>query len=101
MSTDPAGPDRPTDHAAGDEERDTCPRPQDASDPRQRTGGGSLWVLGAAVLAMVCCAGPAVLAALGVGAAGTLLGVSLGVMALAVAGALLLAAAVVLIARRR
>lgn len=58
---------------------------------------GSRWMIGAVVLAAVCCAGPALFAALAAGS----LGAVLGVVALAIPAAAVLVVVVVLIHRGR
>lgn len=62
---------------------------------------GSRWMIGAVVLAAVCCAGPALFAAVAAGSLGAVLGASLGVVALAIPAAAVLVVVVVLIHRSR
>lgn len=79
----------------------TPPRPP--HPPGHDSGAGRVqwWAIGAAAVAAVCCAGPVLLAALGAGTAGTVLGLGLGAAAIAVPAALVVGGAVVLIIWRR
>ena len=58
------------------------------------------WKLALFALPVLCCAGPALLAAIGAGSVGALLGGAAGSLALAVAG-LVVVVGVAVIARRR
>ena len=70
------------------------------TSPREpKQGGGWAWALVA--LPVLCCAGPVLLAALGAGSVGALLGGATGSIALAVAGLAVVSVAVGVIARRR
>lgn len=62
---------------------------------------GSHWTVALFALPVLCCVGPALLAALGAGALGTLLGGATGNIALAVAGLAIVCAAVVVLLGRR
>lgn len=67
-------------------------------EPKKDRGG---WVVALLAIPVLCCAGPALLAALGAGSVGALLGGATGSVALAVAGLVLVCLAVAVIARRR
>ena len=94
MSTDP-GP------GPGGNAAPTPPPTAHERPEGDRSSSGTRWVLGAAVIAAICCAGPAVVAAFGVGAFGAGLGLGLGVAALVVPTALGLVVAVVFLRPRR
>ena len=64
-----------------------------------RRGGGWAWALLA--LPVLCCAGPALLAALGAGSVGALVGGATGSAVLALAGLAVVCVAVAVLARRR
>jgi len=64
-----------------------------------RSGRGGWWVALAAV-SVLCCAGPAVLAALGAGSLGAAVGSTTGNVALAVVGVLVAAVALLVLLRR-
>ena len=73
--------------------------PRDPQEPR-RNGGG--WTVALFALPVLCCAGPAVLAALGAGSVGALVvGGVTGSLVLAVVGLTVLCFAVAGFARRR
>ncbi len=67
--------------------------------PREPRHGGGRWKVALVALPVLCCAGPALLAALGAGSVGALLGGATGSAALAVAGLAVVAVAVLV--RRR
>lgn len=71
------------------------------SAPREPEQGRSRWLVALFALPVLCCAGPALLAALGAGSVGALLGGATGSVALAIAGLAVVAVAVVVAARRR
>ena len=62
---------------------------------------GSGWALALLAMPVLCCAGPALLAALGAGSLGALLGGATGSIAVAFAGLAVVRVAVGVIARRR
>ena len=66
--------------------------------PKQR---GTGWMVALFALPILCCAGPALLAALGAGTVGALLGGATGSIALAIAGLAVLGAAVAVLTLRR
>lgn len=59
------------------------------------------WKLALFALPVLCCAGPALLAAIGAGSVGALLGGAAGSLALAVAGLVVVGVVVAVLARRR
>ncbi len=67
-------------------------------EPKQGSGG---WTVALFALPVLCCAGPALLAALGAGSVGALLSGPTGSVALAVAGLAVAGVAVAGLARRR
>ncbi|GAC1611489.1 MAG: hypothetical protein NVS3B26_24860 [Mycobacteriales bacterium] len=71
------------------------------STPPKETRGNGGWWLAIPAVAVLCCAGPALLTAVGVGSIATLIGGTSGRLAIAVAGLLLLGAAAAFAVRRR
>jgi hypothetical protein len=70
--------------------------------PREPKQGAGRWMVALFALPILCCAGPALLAALGAGSVGVLLGGATGSVALAIAGLAVAGVAVaVLVLRRR
>ncbi len=69
--------------------------------PREPRHGGGGWKVALVALPVLCCAGPALLAALGAGSVGALLGGAIGSVALAVAGLAVVGVVLVVLARRR
>ncbi len=67
--------------------------------PREPRHGGGGWKVALFALPVLCCAGPALLALVGAGSVGAVLGGAIGSTALAVAGLAVVAAAA--LARRR
>ncbi len=63
--------------------------------------GGGRWMVALFALPVLCCAGPVLLAALGAGSVGALLGGATGSVALAVAGLAVVGVVLVVLARRR
>ena len=71
------------------------------TEPREPNKKGSGWIVALFAIPVLCCAGPAGLAALGAGSIGALLGGATGSVALAVAGLALVCVLAAVIARRR
>lgn len=71
------------------------------SGPREPKQGGIGWLVALFALPVLCCAGPAVLAALGAGSVGALLGGATGSVVTAVAGLAVACVALAVLARRR
>jgi LPXTG-motif cell wall-anchored protein len=71
------------------------------TEPQEPKKTGSGWTVALFAIPVLCCAGPAVLAALGAGSVGALLGGATGSVALAVAGLALICITAAVIARRR
>lgn len=69
--------------------------------PREPKQGSSGWLVALFALPVLCCAGPAVLAALGAGSVGALLGGATGSVVIAVAGLAVACVALAVLARRR
>ena len=71
--------------------------------PRESKQSRSGWKVALVALPVLCCAGPALLAAIGAGSVGALLGGAAGSVALAIAGLAVVgvAVAVAVIGRRR
>ena len=69
--------------------------------PREPKQSRSGWKVALFALPVLCCAGPALLAALGAGSVGALLGGATGSVTLAVAGLAVVGVAVAVLARRR
>ena len=68
--------------------------------PGPAGGRGGLWLLIAVVGAAICCAGPALLATLGIGVAGTALGAVLGIATIAIPALVVATAALTALLRR-
>jgi LPXTG-motif cell wall-anchored protein len=69
--------------------------------PRKPRQGGSGWMVALLAVPVLCCAGPALLAVIGAGSVGALLGGATGSITLAIAGLAVLGAACVVLLRRR
>jgi LPXTG-motif cell wall-anchored protein len=69
--------------------------------PRKPKPGGSGWMVALLAVPVLCCAGPALLAIIGAGSVGALLGGATGSITLAIAGLAVLGAACVVLLRRR
>jgi len=68
---------------------------------RPKPGGGGGWMVALFALPMLCCAGPALLALVGAGSVGAVLGGAIGSTALAVAGLVVVGVVVAVLVRRR
>jgi len=69
--------------------------------PREPKHGGSGWLVALFALPVLCCAGPALPAALGAGSVGALLGGATGSVALVAAGLAVVGVSVAMLVRRR
>ncbi len=71
------------------------------TSPREPKQGGGGWMVALFALPVLCCAGPALLAAIGAGSVGALLSGATGSVALTVAGLAVVGVSVAVLARRR
>lgn len=69
--------------------------------PEEPKKGGNGWMVALFALLVLCCAGPVLLAALGAGSVGAILGGATGSVVLAAAGLAVMCVALAVITRRR